>query len=237
VPAAAAIEIRGVVKDYRGLRPLRLRELDVARGELTVVTGLDATEASVVVDLVTGATLPDAGEVAVGNVSTASLSSQEAWLAFLDQFGIVNTRVVLLDGLSVAQNLAVPLTLSVDPLPADVRARVEGMAREVGLDQARLDTPVASLDAADRLRVRLGRALALSPTIILVEHPTLDLDPRAVQGVARALAALVRPEVAILVLTSDPAVERVAGRRLVWRPQTGQLQEADAGRWWRRPNH
>jgi ABC-type lipoprotein export system ATPase subunit len=224
--AAPAIEIRGVVKDYRGLRPLRVRELVVAPGQLVTVSGLDTTAASVLVDLITGASLPDSGDVLVGGVSTASLSSQEAWLGFLDQFGIVNPRVVLLDQLSVAQNLAVPLTLSVDPLSPGIRARVESLAREVRLASDLLDAAVASIDAAGRLRVRLGRALALAPRIILVEHPTLDLSPYQVDGVAHDLAALVRPDVSLLVLGGDPAVSRVASRALTWDARTGAVQEA-----------
>jgi ABC-type lipoprotein export system ATPase subunit len=224
--AAPAIEIRGVVKDYRGLRPLRVRELVVAPGQLVTVSGLDATAASVLVDLITGASLPDSGDVLVGGVSTASLSSQEAWLGFLDQFGIVNPRVVLLDQLTVAQNLAVPLTLSVDPLSPGIRARVESLARDVRLASDLLDAAVASIDAAGRLRVRLGRALALAPRIILVEHPTLDLSPYQVDGVAHDLAALVRPDVSLLVLGEDPAVSRVASRALTWDARTGAVQEA-----------
>ena len=227
----AAVEIRGLVKDYRGLRPLRVASLSVHPGELVTVSGLDATQASVLVDLITGATLPDAGEVIVAGAATAAIPSQDAWLAFLDQFGIVNPRVVLLDALTVAQNLAVPLTLSVDPLPAPVREKVEAIASEVGLQRDLLDRPVSSLDGAGRFRVRLGRALALTPRVVLVEHPTLDLDPSHAAGVARDLAALLRPAVALLVLTSDPAVSNVATRALTWQPVTGAVQ---ASRGWRR---
>jgi len=230
--AAPAIEIRGVVKDYRGLRPLRVRELVVRPGQLVTVSGLDATAASVLVDLITGASLPDSGEVLVGGVSTAILPSQEAWLGFLDQFGIVNPRVVLLDQLTVAQNLAVPLTLSVDPLSPDIRARVEALARDVRLASDLLDAAVGSIDAAGRLRVRLGRALALAPRIILVEHPTLDVSPSQADGVAHGLAALVRPDVSLLVLSEDPAVSRVASQALTWDARTGAVQEARGWRRW-----
>jgi len=230
--AAPAIEIRGLVKDYRGLRPLRVGELVVWPGQLVAVSGFDAIAASVMVDLITGASLPDSGEVIVGGVSTASLPSQEAWLRFLDQFGIVNPRVVLLAPLTVAQNLAVPLTLSVDPLSPDSRARVESMARDVRLAPDLLDAPVGSIDAADRLRVRLGRALALAPRVILVEHPTLDLNPSQADGVATGLAALVRPDVSLLVFTQDPAVSRVANRALTWDARTGVIQESWGWKRW-----
>ena len=227
-----AIEIRDLVKEYRGLRPLRVRHLAVERGELVAVSGPDAVQASVLVDLITGATLPESGEIAIDGVSTASLTTQEAWLAFLDQFGIVNSRVVLLDSLSVAQNLAVPLTLSVDPLPAEIRTRVGAIALAVGLAPDLLDAPVGSIAADDRLRVKLGRAIALAPRTLLVEHPTLDLEPGQVRSAVRKLAALARPDVAILVVTADAEVTRVATRALSWQPGTGILRETPGWRRW-----
>ena len=56
-----ALELAGVVKDYRGLRPLRIADLVVEEGERVAIAGLDRAAAEVFVDLVNGALLPDAG--------------------------------------------------------------------------------------------------------------------------------------------------------------------------------
>src|SRR5207253_2543875 len=83
---------------------------------------------------------------------TASISDGEEWLASLDRFGIVSPRAVLLDGATLRQNLAMPLTLEIDPVPPAISAEVERLAIEVGLDPALLDRPIAALDAATRGR-------------------------------------------------------------------------------------
>ena len=62
---SALLEIRGLVKDYQSLRPLRVRELRVTDGEVLSVAGLDGPSAEMFVHLLTGAALPDEGHVAL----------------------------------------------------------------------------------------------------------------------------------------------------------------------------
>ena len=228
------IEIDSVVKGYGGLRPLRLRGLRVDAGEAVAIHGPDRAAAAVITDLLTGTTLPDEGEVRISGLPTASIAGPDEWMAFLDRFGLVNDRVVLLDQLTLAQNLAVPHTLDLDPIPPEVVPVVARAADEVGLERAALDTPLASVSPLARLRVRLGRALAHAPAILVLEHPTADLDAR---GVA-ALSALLRRiraarRLALVIVTADDRARRLGGARaLAWRPATGGLAQAGfLGRW------
>src|SRR5215207_6184856 len=126
------LELRQVRKDYGALRPLRLRELRVAPGALVALVGLDAPAAEMFVNLVTGATLPDAGAVRVFGFDTAAITDGDEWLRTLDRFGILSDRAVLLDELTVAQNLAMTLTLAIDPIPPAVQSQIERLAQEVG---------------------------------------------------------------------------------------------------------
>ncbi len=96
----------------------------MARGERVALAGIDAGGAEVMLNLVTGASLPDEGEVRVFGRRTADVSDGDEWLASLDCFGIVSERAVLLEGATLTQNLALPFTLEIDPVPAgDDRAR------------------------------------------------------------------------------------------------------------------
>ena len=100
--AAPVIEIESLLKDYKGLRPLRLTGLSVREGERVAVGGIDATAAEVLVNLINGAILPDTGHVRVFGEDTASIADEDAWLASLERFGIVTPRAVLLDGVDAA---------------------------------------------------------------------------------------------------------------------------------------
>ena len=108
----------------------------MAAGDATAIVGVDQPMAETFVNLATGATLPDRGEVKVFGRPTSSINDSAEWLAIVDRFGIVSERAVLLDALSVIQNLAMPFTLEIEPPPDDVRIRAEQLAREVGLPEA-----------------------------------------------------------------------------------------------------
>ncbi len=218
------LELSDVSKDYRGLRPLRIASLSVAAGERVAILGLDQITAEVFVNLATGASLPDRGDVRLFGRLTSAIADSADWLSVVDRFGIVSSRAVLLDALTVVQNLAMPFTLEVDPLSADVRERAAALAAEVGLPDATHDRQVGELDAVGRFRVRLGRALALDPAIVVFEHPTVELSGQdvTVAGLCRDVA--VARKAATITLTANRDFgERVAGRVLALQPATGRL--------------
>lgn len=185
----ALIRITGLLKSYPAPQPLRIADWSIGASDRVVLSGLDEGAAEMFVHLVTGAAVPDEGAVLVSGRDTRDISTDTEWLTSLDQFGIVTRRAVLLDTLSVAANLALPITLSIDPMPADVRGRVEQDARDVGLPPGVIDRPVNTLAEIDRLRLHLARAAANGPRLVLLEHPTAALeDP----GESRRFGAIVR---------------------------------------------
>jgi ABC-type transporter Mla maintaining outer membrane lipid asymmetry ATPase subunit MlaF len=219
------LEFSDVSKDYRGLRPLRIASLSVAAGERVAILGLDQITAEVFVNMATGASLPDRGDVRLFGRSTSAIADSADWLSVVDRFGIVSSRAVLLDALTVVQNLAMPFTLEVDPLAADVRERAVALAAEVGLPDSAHDRPVGELDAGGRFRVRFGRALALDPAIVVFEHPTVELSGQDVAVVAaRCRDVAAARKTATITLTADRDFgERVASRVLALQPATGRL--------------
>jgi ABC-type transporter Mla maintaining outer membrane lipid asymmetry ATPase subunit MlaF len=222
-PTVPVLELSDVSKDYRGLRPLRIAGLTVQAGEHIAIIGLDQTTAEVFVNLVTGATLPDRGEVRLFGRPTSAITDSADWLAVVDRFGIVSPRAVLLESLTVVQNLAMPFTLDIEPPAEDIRRRAVALAERAGLDAACLDRPVAELGPAGLVRIRLGRALALDPGVVILEHPTAEIPP----GAALELAAQCRTiSTATIALTADIAfAEAAAERCLTLDPATGRLAQ------------
>ena len=228
---SAVIELSEVSKDYRGLRPLRIARLAVEPGEHVAIIGLDQPAAEVFLSLLTGATLPDRGDIQVFGRPTASIADSAEWLAFVDRFGIVSERAVLLEQFSVIQNLAVPFTLEIEPPPPDVRDRAAALAHEVGIDGPASSRPVGGLDLASRARVRLARALALDPAVLLVEHLSAGMPRRDVKPLGASIRSVAAHRGAALVAaTADAEFARaIASRVLVLNPATGTLSER--GRW------
>jgi ABC-type lipoprotein export system ATPase subunit len=222
----AVCRIAKVRKSYTGLRPLRLNELAIGAGERVALSGLDAGAAEVLVNLVTGASLPDEGEIFVLDRSTASIADGETWLGWLDRFGIVSPRAVLLDAATLLQNLAMPITLDIEPVPPGVAARVTELAREAGIDERHLERPIAGLDPAIQLRAHLIRAIALEPALLILEHPTARLAGGEGQGFGEVLARMADARrLATLIISEDvPFSTAAATRRLALNAATGDLK-------------
>ncbi|MSO48713.1 MAG: ATP-binding cassette domain-containing protein [Acidobacteria bacterium] len=214
-PNTPLVEIAGLRKHYGGLRPLRINALSVAPGERVTLRGLDAQAAEMLVLLVTGASLPDEGTVRIAGCDTREIRTDTEWLTSLDVFGMVTARAVLLDSLTLESNLALPMTLSIDPVSSEVGATVAALAEEVGLDAGALSAHVNTLSEAARVRVHLARALATSPRMLLLEHPTATLTPPDAAAFGRLVATIgERRNLAWLALTEDESFAAAAGGRL-----------------------
>jgi ABC-type lipoprotein export system ATPase subunit len=221
----ALVELVGVVKHHQGLRPLRIADLRVGGGATVSIDGLDAQGAEVLVHLVTAALRPDEGEVRLFGRSTDDIPDYDAWLAMLDGLGLVTERAVLLEQCSVAQNLALPLTIEIDPICAEMRPRVNALATEVGIAATALDTRVDAADPETVQRVRLGRALALNPRLVVAEHPSASLPRPAVAAFARDLARITTSRgVSLVAVSADREfVKALGGTALTLDPKSGAL--------------
>jgi ABC-type transporter Mla maintaining outer membrane lipid asymmetry ATPase subunit MlaF len=222
------LELTDVSKDYHGLRPLRIASLGVHQGEQVALVGFDQPSAEVFVNLVTGATLPDRGIVRLLGRATTEIVDADDWLTVVDRVGIVSPRAVLLDSLTVVQNLAMPYTLDVEPPSTEVKKRAVALAVDAGLPEAVLNRPIAELDPTNLVLTRLARALALDPAVVFFEHPTAEVTRADIAGLAtRCRAVTSRRNIATVVLTADrDFAARAATRVLHWEPATGRLAQS-----------
>ena len=228
------VEMSGVVKGYSGLRPLRIESLSIAESERVAIAGLDAVGAEVFVNLVTGASVPDAGEVRVFGRKTTAVADGDEWLASLDAFGIVTGRAVVLEGSTIGQNLALPFTLEIDPLAAETLAQVRRLADECDIAPQWIEQRAGEVPAEVRARLHFARAIALAPRLLLMEHPTANL-PDADRVRFGALVARVAEArgLTVLAMTLDPVFAAHASqRRLTLQSATGQLVAAKRS-WWK----
>jgi ABC-type transporter Mla maintaining outer membrane lipid asymmetry ATPase subunit MlaF len=204
------LDMRGVVKEYQGLRPLRIRELSVVPSTVMSIAGIDALAAEVFVHLVTGATLPQEGTVTLFGQDTRAIADSNAWLTSLDGVGMITPRGVLIEAFSVLQNIAMSYTLDVDPIDSHVVPQAGALAREVGIAQELFDLPVGKTGPEVKMRVHLARALALGPKLLI----GADLV-----RVARSRG------LALVVITADDTLARaIGGQRLELVPATGELR-------------
>jgi branched-chain amino acid transport system ATP-binding protein len=226
------LHIAGVKKNYQSLRPLRLQSLTIAAGERVALSGFDAGAAEVLVNLVTGRSLPDEGEVRVLGQLTADITDPEEWLTSLDRFGIVSPRGVLIEGFTVEQNLAMPFSLDVEPVGPELASKVAALAQECGIADTKSVT--GEISPETRARVHLARAVALGPSLLILEHPTAGLPDVARSTFADDVISVTDARrLATLVITQDDVfAKRVSPTPLRLEPATGHLKPIKRG-WFR----
>jgi ABC-type uncharacterized transport system ATPase subunit len=210
--ADALVSMTAVEKAYQGLRPLRIADLQVPAGAVMSIAGIDAPGAEVLVHLLTGAMLPESGTIRLFGHATDAIADYEAWLRMLDGVGLLTVRAVLLEQCTVAQNLALPLTIQIDPIPDEFWPQVRALAADAGVPDVALETPVGAAGPEVVQRVRLARALALGPRLLVAEHPSQTLPREAVAAFARDLAAIAaRRGMAVLAVSADREFTRALG--------------------------
>ena len=214
------------MKDYQALRPLRIREMTVTPGSIVSIAGIDALAAATFVHLVTGAVLPDDGDVIMFGQNTRTITDTRAWFATLDQVGMITNRGVLIEAFSVLQNVAMSFTLDVDPIDPRVVPQAGALARDVGIDPSLFDAAAGKVPPEVQMRVHLARALALDPKLLIAEHPSATLPRAAVAAYgANIVTAAKSRGLALVAITADDALAKaIGGQRLELVPATGELR-------------
>ncbi len=186
------LSIRGLTKSYGGARPrevLRAITLDVRRGEYLAIVGESGAGKSTLLNLVAGLELPDSGNVSLDGIDLTTQDDDARTQLRCSRIGFVFQAFHLLPHLTVAQNVALPLSLN-GYEPRETWDRVTSMLAAVGLGDA-LSAYPRELSGGELQRASIARALAHRPLLLLSDEPTGNLD----QDNAAQVLALLRDQV------------------------------------------
>lgn len=181
---------------------LRGVDLAVSRGEVVALVGEAGTGKSTLLRCLAGLEAVDAGSVDVEGGASLVDGTDDEWLP---QLGIGHHLKLACRG-DAGQ-------------ARDLLARV-GLAR-------RFDDLPGSLGAGERQRVRIARALASEPALLLCDEAAPGFDGEVAGEVAAAALALAADGLAVLLATADPDFARAAADRVLWL-RRGRVHEATA---------
>ena len=190
-------------------------DLAIERGKITVILGPSGTGKSVLLKHIVGLIRPDHGEVyfdgrRVDRMRESELVEVRRRIGYMFQLG------ALFDSMSVAENIAFPLTEHTDLDPARRMAAVEHVLELVGLSEMLHKTP-AELSGGQRRRVALARAVVLQPSLVLYDEPTTGLDPVRADVINELILALAKNMgISSIVVTHDMAsANKIADRMIL----------------------
>jgi putative ABC transport system ATP-binding protein len=188
---------------------LRGVSLTIAAGESVGLVGPSGSGKTSLMMLLAGLERPSAGRVVISGTDLASLDEDALARFRRDTIGIVFQSFHLVPTMTALENVAMPLEL------AGRRDAFE--AARAGLDSVGLGNRVlhypAQLSGGEQQRVAIARAFVASPTLLLADEPTGNLDGATGRHVMDLLFRL-RAEhgTALMLITHDPALARRCDR-------------------------
>jgi putative ABC transport system ATP-binding protein len=187
--------------------------LEISRGEFVAITGASGSGKSTLLNLLGGLDHPTSGEVVVDGVHLESAADKELTLYRRSKLGMVFQFFNLLPSMSVTENVELPLLLRGDA-PAGVRSAAMAMLDEVGMAHRASHFP-HQLSGGEMQRAAIARALIHTPSLLLADEPTGNLDSGNASQVLDVIAkiASLRTTTVIMVTHSD-SVAAQADRRI-----------------------
>lgn len=211
---APVLQLDQVVADRpAGRGPVRVVDglsLTVDRGELVALMGPSGSGKTSVIHLACGLLAPSSGSVSLLGAPRPP-GDQAGWAAARRRIvGVVHQRLDLLSGLTVLDNVALPLLLDRVPVRRSLSAAREALDR-VGLAELVSASP-AELSGGEQQQVAIARATAGDRKLLLADEPTAALDTRTAEHVVELLARLAAAGAAVLMATHDTRLASWADR-------------------------
>jgi putative ABC transport system ATP-binding protein len=184
--------------------------LDIEEGEYVAIAGPSGCGKSTLLSILGLLHSPTSGEYVLNGTPVAQITAAQRARIRNKEVGFIFQSFNLIGDLTVEENVELPLTYR--GMPASERKqRVQEALERVGMSH-RIKHYPAQLSGGQQQRVAVARAIVGSPSIVLADEPTGNLDSRNGEAVMTLMRELNRDGATICMVTHDPRYAKHADR-------------------------
>jgi putative ABC transport system ATP-binding protein len=216
------LAVQGLTKSYAGPRPRTVFvgvDLALSPGDYIAVMGESGSGKSTLLNLIAGLDSADRGSIKLDEVELTTLDDDALTILRRERFGFVFQAFHVLPYLTVARNVALPLSLLGTTGP-EADARITEILAGVGLE-GRGESMPRELSGGELQRVAIARAIVHRPSVVLADEPTGNLDAETAGQVLRLLREQIKANGAAGILVTHSHVAAQTCDRIVQLTPTG----------------
>ena len=215
---SALLEAKEVTKIYaRAQRPsLNKVSFSVSKSEFIAIMGASGSGKTTLLNVLSTIDTPTGGSITIDGINIKNLTDSGAADFRRDKLGFIFQEYLLLDSLTIFENIAVPLTLQKLP-PKKIENMVKSLAETFGID-SQLNKYPNELSGGQRQRASALRAIVKRPSILFADEPTGALDSNSATDLLNTLKESNKAlDTTILMVTHDAYAASFADRILIFK--------------------
>jgi putative ABC transport system ATP-binding protein len=208
------IELRNIIRDFKlgsqTVHVLKGINLDIKKGEYVALMGPSGSGKSTLMNLLGCLDTPTSGSYKLAERDVSQMKDNDLAEIRNKEIGFVFQTFNLIPRQTALQNVALPLVYAGEKKEARI-SQAKNILDEVGLSD-RMDHRPNQLSGGQRQRVAIGRALVNSPSIILADEPTGNLDSTTSLEIMKLFDEIHKNGNTLIVVTHEEEIARYAHR-------------------------
>ncbi|WP_339323155.1 ABC transporter ATP-binding protein [Paenibacillus sp. FSL W8-0194] len=199
------LDVKYLSKIYEGQVPRQALDnvrFSLREEEFVGIMGPSGSGKTTLLNVIATIDEPTSGEIQINGINPHQLGRTETALFRRRELGFVFQHFNLLDAMTVAENIVLPLSLDGVPV-GEMEQKLNDIALKLGISDI-LDRRIYELSGGQMQRVAIARAIIHKPSLILADEPTGNLDSKASDDVMKTLRTLNEEGATILMVTHDP---------------------------------